>query len=111
MTLIMKNPNQPKPEEPKDWEHYELWKKIKKVLENLPNIFESSLNITSAVNVTEIYAFGAVLSNVIEEEVVRSLNKAKREWDPENKYCDYTFIRQPQAFPDVLLMIRRRTTN
>jgi len=104
MTLIMKNPNQPKPEEPKDWEHYELWRRIKKVLENLPDIFESSLNITSAVNVTEIYAFGAVLSNVIEEEVVRSLNKAKREWDPENKYCDYTFIRQPQAFPDVLLM-------
>jgi len=93
----------PKPKEPKDWEHYELWKKIKEVLENLPNIFESNLNITSAVNVTEIYAFGTVLSNVIEEEVVRSLNKAKREWDPENKYCDYTFIRQPQAFPDVLL--------
>jgi hypothetical protein len=61
------------------------------------------LNIISAVNVTEIYTYGAALSHMIEEEVVATLNNAKSEWDPDGRYCDYFFERQPQSFPDVLL--------
>lgn len=85
-----------------DWPHYNLWRRVRDVLNELPNHFVSTLNITAAVNVAEIYAFGQALSYTIEEEVVRTLNRTKRLWDPEGVYCDYVFIRQAQSFPDVL---------
>jgi len=99
-------PNEePKPvEPPKNWPHYELWRRVKDILERLPDNFTSTLNIVSAVNVDEIYAFGEALSYVIEEEVVRTLNRARKIWDPDDVYHEYTFVRQPQAFPDVLLL-------
>jgi hypothetical protein len=96
-------PPPPRPVEPIDWPHYELWKRIKKILEELPNRFKSTLNIVTAVSVTEIYTYSAALSQTVEEEVVVTLNNAKNEWDPDNMYCDYYFIRQAQSFPDVLL--------
>lgn len=37
----------------------------------------------------------------MEEEVVRSLNEARSEWD-DGSYSNYKFTRQPQTFPDVL---------
>jgi hypothetical protein len=89
---------------PSEWNFYELWERIKTLLQELPNYFKSTLNIISAVNVTEIYAFGQALSHTIEEEVVRTLNHTKKIWDPSEKYCDCRFIRQPQSFPDVLLL-------
>jgi hypothetical protein len=88
----------------KDWPHYQLWRKIRSLLEELPTHFKSTLNITSAVNVTEIYAFGTALSYTIEEEVVNTLNRAKGLWDPDGEYCNYLFIRQAQSFPDVLFL-------
>jgi hypothetical protein len=91
-------------EPPNEWKHIELWRRIKTLLENLTNYFRSTLNITSAVNITEIYAFGQALSYTIEEEVVRTLNDTKNVWDPLGEYCEYHFIRQPQSFPDVLLL-------
>jgi hypothetical protein len=91
-------------EPPDNWEHIELWRRVKTILENLPSYFKSTLNITTAVNVMEIYAFGQVLSYTIEEEVVRTLNDTKDIWDPSGKYCEYRFVRQPQSFPDVLLL-------
>jgi len=95
----------PKPvEPPSDWKYLGLWRKIKSILENLPNYFKSTLNITTAMNVTEIYVFGQALSYTIEEEVVHALNNTKSVWDPSGEYCEYRFLRQPQSFPDVLLL-------
>jgi hypothetical protein len=95
----------PKPvEPPSNWKYLGLWMKIKSILENLPNYFKSTLNITTAMNVTEIYVFGQALSYTIEEEVVHTLNDTKSVWDPSGEYCGYRFLRQPQSFPDVLLL-------
>ncbi len=88
----------------KEWPHYELWMRTRNLLKELPTYFKSTLNITSAVNVTEIYAFGTALSYTIEEEVVNTLNKEKELLDPDGKYCEYSFTRQAQSFPDVLFL-------
>lgn len=46
----------------------------------------------------------------IEDQVVATLNRMRRVWDPADQYPLYTFVRQPQTFPDVLLMQRGETT-
>lgn len=93
----------PTREEPsKNWEHFELWKRIFVLFENLPKQFESIITV-SGIAATEVYTFGAVLGATIEEEVVRTLNILRSEWDPEDKYNNYLFVRQPQTFPDIVL--------
>lgn len=95
--------NAPSPEEPStSWEHYSLWKRVKDTTAHLERHFQSTITV-SGINATEIYSFGEVLGLTIEEEVVRSLNWLRAEWDPNNEYEDCAFIRQPQTFPDVLL--------
>ena len=44
----------------------------------------------------------------IEQEIVRTLNDIRDEWDPQDNYDSYEFVRQAQNFPDVLL--RHETT-
>lgn len=97
----------PKPQPvqpPEDWEYFALWKRIRdEVLPNIHKFFHSTIQI-AGISATEIYTFGAVLGAVIEEEVVRTLNELREHWDPEDKYRNYVFVRQPQCFPDVLLL-------
>lgn len=88
----------------KDWEHIQLWIEINHVLKEIPSHFRSVISISGGINATEIYAFGSVLGVTIEEEVVRTLNDLRDDWDPANKYEDYKFIRQAETFPDVLLL-------
>jgi len=86
-----------------DWEHYILYKTIKDLLIEIPHYFESTISV-SGVRATEIYPFSAVLGLMIEQEVVRTLNNLRQIWDANKQYAGYRFIRQSQAFPDVLLM-------
>ncbi len=50
-----------------------------------------------------------MLGVTIEEEVVRTLNDLRPEWDPANNYAKYGFVRQTETFPDVLF--RNLSTN
>ncbi|WP_143155700.1 MULTISPECIES: hypothetical protein [unclassified Burkholderia] len=43
------------------------------------------------------------LGAAIEQSVVDSLNAIRELWDPTRTYAAYTFVRQSQTFPDVLL--------
>lgn len=96
-------PDPPGPTEPKiDWEHFELWKAVKKAIFTLPSSFESEL-VISGVLATDLFAFNSSLGATIEEQVIASLNKLRAVWDPERKYALYSFERQPQTFPDVVL--------
>lgn len=96
-------PPEPKPTEPRrTWKHYELWKAVNKAIYTLPARFESELMI-SGVLATDLFAFNSSLSATIEEQVVASLNELRSVWDPEQKYSLYSFERQPQTFPDVVL--------
>jgi len=89
----------------KNWQHYDLWLRVKATLLELPKHFVSAITV-SGINVTEIYTFGGVLSSTIEEETVRTLNNLRNLWDPNETYKDYIFVRQPSSFPDVLLKHR-----
>lgn len=86
----------------KTWEHYDVWDKVSDILGALPNYFESDI-VMRGLNVTDIFAVGNLLSVVIESKIVDILNKLRDLWDPNNYYSNYSFIRQAQTFPDVLL--------
>lgn len=93
----------PEPTEPSPtWEHLDLWKAVKKAVYTLPSRFESELTI-SGVLATDLFAFNSSLGATIEEQVIASLNRLRTLWDPDQKYALYSFERQPQTFPDVVL--------
>ncbi len=52
---------------------------------------------------TDLHTLNTVLGATIEEQVVRTLNLIRNTWDPEEKYALYSFMRQAQTFPDILL--------
>ena len=56
---------------------------------------------------TDIFSLNAPLGTTIEEQVVATLNLMRPVWDPMRQYQTYSFVRQTQTFPDVLL--RRQT--
>jgi len=87
------------------WEHYSLWEKLQEALHELPSRFESEIRI-SGINAVEIFMLGQVLSSAIEKSVIHTLNTMRDFWDPTGKYEAYEFIRQSEAFPDVLLKYR-----
>lgn len=96
-------PAPPNPTEPDcTWEHIELWRAVKKAIFTLPSRFESEL-VISGVLATDLFAFNSSLGATIEEQVIASLNKLRSVWDPDQKYALYSFERQPQTFPDVVL--------
>lgn len=68
----------------------------------LPTYFRTETFI-SGIPATDLHALHGVLGVAIEEQVVATLNTMRGTWDPTNKYALYSFIRQPQTFPDVLL--------
>lgn len=59
----------------------------------------------------DLFTLGEVLGAAVEEQVVRTLNEIRLVWDPDAKYQLYSFIRQPQTFPDVLLRSRDDPAN
>ena len=53
---------------------------------------------------TDIFTLNTPLAATIEESVVRTLNAMRSFWDPDKQYLTYTFVRQSQTFPDVVLL-------
>lgn len=100
-------PEAPVEREPAEWEHYELWKGVRDALYATPDRFTTSTNIEGLL-ASDIFTLNAPLSATIEESVVNTLNSLRAVWDPESRYQAYSFVRQSQTFPDVVL---RTTTN
>lgn len=98
--MIKKAPKETKPSE--DWKHYSLWGRVRETLNDLPSYFKAKISI-SGIPATDIFALGALIGTAIEDNVVRTLNEIKSKWDPDNKYAEYEFRRQPEIFPDVRL--------
>lgn len=97
----------PQPTEPdQNWPQREVWEAVGKAIYSLPSRFESELFV-SGVLATDLFAFNSSLAASIEEQVVSALNKLRTLWDPDQKYALYSFERQSQTFPDVVL----RTTS
>jgi len=84
------------------WEHYRLYRSVREAIATLPVYFRTETHI-SGVMATDLHTLNNVLGATIEEQVVRTLNLIRATWDPEGHYALYSFIRQPQTFPDVRL--------
>jgi hypothetical protein len=90
-----------------DWEHYQLYKDVREAISCLPIYFRTETHI-AGIMATDLHTLNTVLGATIEEQVVRTLNLIRNTWDPDEKYALYSFVRQAQTFPDVLL---RRTSS
>jgi len=83
-------------------DHYELYKNVREAISSLPIYFRTETHI-SGIMATDLHTLNSVLGATIEEQVVRTLNLIRNTWDPDGSYALYTFVRQAQTFPDVLL--------
>lgn len=95
--------DEPQPDPPDETDqHYRLWQRVKSALLSAPASFSTETFI-AGVMATDIHTLGAVLGATIEEQVVKTLNQMRDVWDTDNRYPLYSFNRQAQVFPDVLL--------
>lgn len=88
--------------ERENWNHIDLYKSVYDTLFALPGFFKSELKITGVL-ATDLYTFNSALGATIENQIVDALNELREEWDRENRYRTYRFVRQAQRFPDVIL--------
>jgi hypothetical protein len=84
------------------WEHSALYKSVREAIATLPIYFRTETHI-SGIMATDLHTLNTVLGATIEEQVVRTLNLIRNTWDPDGRYALYSFVRQPQTFPDVRL--------
>jgi hypothetical protein len=87
---------------PDDWEHSELYRNVRHAITALPVHFRTETFI-AGINATDLQTLNSALGATIEEQAVATLNSMRVVWDPDGKYVLYNFVRQAQAFPDVLL--------
>lgn len=96
-------PSPPLRELPEEsWEHAALYKSVREAIATLPVYFRTETHI-AGVMATDLHTLNSVLGATIEEQVVRTLNLIRPTWDPDGRYALYSFVRQPQTFPDVRL--------
>lgn len=86
----------------KSWKHFSLYERVVDALRALPAHFESR-TVIDGLNATDLQTLNAPLGATIEDQVVTTLNRMRPVWDPLEKYQTYSFHRQAQTFPDVLL--------
>lgn len=84
------------------WQHYQLYLKVIDALYAVPAHFDSRTTIEGLV-ATDVQTLNSVLGATIEEQVVTTLNRMRPVWDPSDQYQRFSFQRQAQVFPDVLL--------
>ncbi len=94
------NPEDDAPAE--NWEYHSLYMAVRNAIYALPSYFRSELNI-SGIPVADLQNFNTSLGASIESQAVETLNAMRQLWDPDGMYANYTFIRQAQQFPDVIL--------
>lgn len=83
-------------------DHYQLYRDVREAISSLPIYFRTETHI-SGIMATDLHTLNTVLGATIEEQVVRTLNLIRNTWDPDEHYSLYSFVRQAQTFPDVLL--------
>jgi hypothetical protein len=83
-------------------QHFDLYTRVRDTLLTLPVYFQTKLSI-SGIPAPDLYNIGSLLGAAIEGQVVKTLNELRNNWDVEREYSAYSFVRQPQTFPDVVL--------
>lgn len=90
--------------------HTTLQTRVRAALLALPGEFEFG-NPISGVAATDLFNLNTLLGAGIEVEVVRTLNKLRSMWDPDEEWLGYRFERSSQSFPDVRLVRRDQGSN
>ncbi len=97
----------PNPSEPAEsWAHYHLYRRVIDALYAVPGHFTSRTAI-EGIAATDLQTLNTMLGATIEEQVVTTLNRMRPVWDPDEQYLRFSFQRQAQVFPDVLLKADR----
>lgn len=84
------------------WEHRRLFERVREAVFAVPTNFRSDV-VIRGVQVTDLFNLNALLGAAIEAGVVSTLNSLRPLWDGDDRYAMYSFVRQPQTFPDVRL--------
>ena len=85
-----------------EWEHRRLFERVREAVFAVPSNFRSDV-VIRGVQVTDLFNLNALLGAAIEAGVVSTLNALRPLWDGDDRYAMYSFVRQPQTFPDVRL--------
>ncbi|MDR1013452.1 MAG: hypothetical protein LBL86_00490 [Coriobacteriales bacterium] len=84
-----------------------LYDGVRDALLELPSCFSFSHTI-SGIKTTGLFDLnsqvGAAIENQVEDQVVTTLNATRTVWDGSNEWEDCSFVRAPQAFPNVRLV-------
>lgn len=96
----------PRPVPPEDDPRTQLRRGVVDALRALPGYFRSE-TVIEGLAATDLFSLNAVLGTTIEVQVVRTLNLIRDVWDPDERWARYSFVRQPQTFPDVRLQAER----
>lgn len=89
------------------WEHYRVWRGVRSAMGSVRKEFKSVVSV-SGIPASDLHTWGAVLSSAVEAEVVRCLNRIRGVWDAGGDYGCYSFRRQAQRYPDVVLACGER---
>ena len=70
----------------------------------MPSHFAPEIRITG-LSTPNLHTLNTPLGATIEEQATATLNAMRSTWDPAKEYPTYSFVRQPQTFPDVRLVL------
>lgn len=84
------------------WEHRRVWAGVRAAVGHIRKEFSSVVSV-GGIPACDLHTWGGVLSAAVEAEVVRCLNNIRGIWDDRGEYRDYSFRRQAQRYPDVVL--------
>lgn len=82
---------------------------VRDALLALPGYFDSKTYI-EGLEAGDLFALNTVLGGTIEVQVVDTLNRIRKVWDPDDEWTEHSFERSSQSFPDVRLVARSGTT-
>lgn len=89
---------------PRSWPHYDLYQRVRDALAAMPSHFRPDVHITG-LSAPNLHTLNTPLGATIEEQATATLNAMRSTWDPDKRYSTYSFVRQPQTFPDVRLVL------
>jgi len=84
------------------WPHHDLYLRVRDALATLPLYFRTQ-TVIEGISAVDIFTLNSALGATIENQVVATLNQIRPTWDPDGAYAQFSFTRQAQTFPDVLL--------
>jgi hypothetical protein len=82
-----------------------LLENVKDALQAIPVYFDSGTHI-EGLEASDLFNLNSVLSSSIEIQVVGTLNRIRKVWDPDDEWPEHHFERSSQTFPDVRLLSR-----